>query len=127
VPHGIAHQIGSLPPVSSLFAAVLGVNPVQHLLAARGALSSRPAASQRVLPGRQFFPELISGPFQHGLSVVFGVSALASVAAVASLLRGGRYTTRRPPTRSRCPPPGSHPAPRPGTPGTSRPPARDDH
>jgi len=92
VPHGIAHQIGSLPPVSSLFAAVLGVNPVQHLLAARGALSSLPAASQRVLTGRQFFPELISGPFQHGLSVVFGVSAaLAAVAALASLLRGGRY------------------------------------
>ena len=92
VPHGIAHQIGSLPPVSSLFAAVLGVNPVQHLLAARGALSSLPAASQRVLTGRQFFPELISGPFQHGLTVVFGVSAaLAAVAAVASLLRGGRY------------------------------------
>ena len=92
VPHGIAHQIGSLPPVSSLFAAVLGVNPVQHLLAARGALSSLPAASQRVLTGRQFFPELISGPFQHGLTVVFGMSAaLAAVAAIASLLRGGRY------------------------------------
>jgi MFS family permease len=92
VPHGIAHQIGSLPPVSSLFAAVLGVNPVQHLLAARGALSSLPAASQRVLTGRQFFPELISGPFHHGLSVVFGVSAaLAAVAVLASLLRGGRY------------------------------------
>ena len=92
VPHGIAHQIGSLPPVSSLFASVLGVNPVQHLLAARGALSSLPAASQRVLTGRQFFPELISGPFQHGLTVVFGVSAaLAAVAALASLLRGGRY------------------------------------
>ena len=92
VPHGIAHQIGSLPPVSSLFAAVLGVNPVQHLLAARGALSSLPAAIQRVLTGRQFFPELISGPFQHGLTVVFGVSAaLAAVAALASLLRGGRY------------------------------------
>ena len=92
VPHGIAHQIGSLPPVSSLFAAVLGVNPVQHLLAASGALSSLPAASQRVLTGRQFFPELISGPFQHGLTVVFGVSAaLAAVAAIASLLRGGRY------------------------------------
>jgi hypothetical protein len=46
----------------------------------------------RVLIGRQFFPELISGPFQHGLSVVFGVSAaLAAVAALASLLRGGRY------------------------------------
>lgn len=45
-----------------------------------------------MLTGRQFFPELISGPFQHGLSVVFGVSAaLAAVAALASLLRGGRY------------------------------------
>lgn len=25
--HGIAHQIGTLPPMSSLFAAVLGENP----------------------------------------------------------------------------------------------------
>ena len=104
VPHGIAHQIGSLPPVSSLFAAVLGVNPVQHLLAARGVLSSLPAASQRVLTGRQFFPELISGPFQHGLSVVFGVAAaLAAVAAVASLLRGGRYI--HPAAADEVPPP----------------------
>ena len=92
VPHGIAHHIGTLPPVSSLFAAVLGVNPVQHLLAARGALSTLPAACQRALTGRQFFPELISGPFHHGLVVVFIVAAALSVlAAVASLLRGGRY------------------------------------
>ena len=56
VPHAVAHQIGSLPPVSSLFATVLGVNPVQHLLAQAHALSSLPAASQRVLTGREFFP-----------------------------------------------------------------------
>jgi MFS family permease len=93
VPHTIAHQIGTLPPVSSLFAAVLGVNPVQHLLAASGVLSSLPAASQRVLTGREFFPGLISGPFHHGLSVVLVVAAaLAGVAAIASLLRGGRPT-----------------------------------
>jgi hypothetical protein len=92
VPHGIAHQIGALPPVSSLFAAVLGVNPVQHLLAARGVLASLPAASQRTLTGRKFFPELISGPFHHGLTVVFVVATvLAVVAAIASLLRGGRH------------------------------------
>jgi MFS family permease len=91
VPAVTAHQIGALPPVSSLFAAVLGVNPVQHLLAASGTLSSLPAASQRILTGRRFFPELISGPFHHGLSVVFVVAAgLAAVAAAASLLRGGR-------------------------------------
>ena len=91
VPLGLAHQIGSLPPVASLFAAVLGVNPVQHVLAARGALSSLSAAHQRVLTGRLFFPELLSGPFHQGLSVVLAVAtALAAIAAVASLLRGSR-------------------------------------
>jgi hypothetical protein len=91
VPAAVAHQIGSLPPVSSLFAAVLGVNPVQHLLTASGVLSSLPAASQRILTGREFFPNLISGPFHHGLVIVFAVSAvLAALAGLASLLRGGR-------------------------------------
>ena len=92
VPHGIAHQLGTLPPVSSLFSAILGVNPVQHLLAPSGALSSLPTASQQTLTGRQFFPSLLSGPFHHGLIVVFAVAAaLAVIAALASLLRGGRY------------------------------------
>ena len=91
VPHSVAHQIGSLPPVSSLFATVLGVNPVQHLLAQAHALAPLPAASQRVLTGREFFPALISAPFHHGLVVVFVAAAsLATVAAFASLLRGGR-------------------------------------
>ena len=35
VPAHVAAQVGGLPPVSSLFAALLGVNPVQHLLAAQ--------------------------------------------------------------------------------------------
>jgi MFS family permease len=89
---GVAHHLGSLPPVSSLFAAVLGVNPLKHLLTASGELARLPAASQRVLTGREFFPNLIAGPFHHGLGIVFGVAAgLAALAAVASLLRGGRY------------------------------------
>jgi MFS family permease len=97
VPAALAHQIGSLPPVASLFAAVLGVNPVQHVLAARGALSSLSAAHQRVLTGRQFFPELISGPFHQGLSVVLAVAtALAAIAALASLLRGRRPAVATP-------------------------------
>jgi MFS family permease len=91
VPAGIAHQIGSLPPVSSLFASVLGVNPVQHLLAARGVLHRLPTASQRALTGRTFFPHLIAQPFHHGLLVVFSVAAgLSVLAGVASLLRGPR-------------------------------------
>jgi MFS family permease len=92
VPHSIAHHVATLPPVSSLFAALLGVNPVQHLLAPSGVLAKLPVASQRVLTGREFFPDLISAPFHHGLVVVFAVAAaLAVLAAFASLLRGGRY------------------------------------
>jgi len=92
VPHGIAHQVGTLPPVSSLFAAVLGVNPLQHLLTPSGVLASLPTAAQQTITGRHFFPDLISGPFHQGLVVVFAVAAgLAVLAAFASLLRGGRY------------------------------------
>jgi MFS family permease len=85
----VAHRIGSLPPVSSLFAAVLGVNPVQNLLQDNGALGSLPAGDRQVLTGREFFPNLLSGPFHSGLIVVFAVAAaLGLVAALASLLRG---------------------------------------
>jgi MFS family permease len=97
VPAAVAHQIATLPPVASLFAAVLGVNPVQHLLSASGVLAALPAAGRRVLTGRVFFPELISQPFHHGLIVVFSVAAgLAAIAAIASLLRGGRYVHPEP-------------------------------
>jgi len=92
VPPAIAHHVATLPPVSSLFAAVLGVNPLRQLLAASRVLSSLPAAAQQTITGREFFPDLISGPFRHGLVVVFVVAAgLAGLAALASLLRGGRY------------------------------------
>ena len=92
VPSGIAHHIGSLPPVSSLFAAMLGVNPLRHLLSASQALSSLPLAARRTVTGREFFPHLISGPFHQGLVVVFAVAAaLSLIAAVASSLRGARY------------------------------------
>jgi MFS family permease len=92
VPADVAHRIGTLPPVSSLFAAFLGVNPIGHLLGPDGTLAGLPAANQATLTGRQFFPNLISGPFHHGLLVVFSVAAaLAVLAAFASLLRGGRY------------------------------------
>jgi type IV secretory pathway VirB2 component (pilin) len=42
--------------------------------------------------GRAFFPHLIAGPVHDGLVVVFAVAAaLAAIAGLASLLRGGRY------------------------------------
>ncbi len=92
VPHLVAHQVATLPPVSSLFAAVLGENPVAHLLAPSGVLPSLSAVHQQTFTGTLFFPRLISEPFHHGLVVVFTVAAgLSVVAALASLMRGGRY------------------------------------
>jgi MFS family permease len=88
----VADQVAGLPPVSTLFAAVLGINPLEHLLAPTGALTSLPQAHQQTITGREFFPHLIAGPFSDGLTVVFTVSAiLAVVAAGASLLRGNRF------------------------------------
>src|SRR6201991_2812445 len=95
VPHGVAQQIGALPPVSSLFATILGVNPIQTLLAPSGVLPSLPAGNQHALTGREFFPHLISAPFHEGLVLVFSVSAgLAVLAGIASALRGSRQAGR---------------------------------
>jgi len=87
----IATKIGNAPPVGSLFAAFLGYNPVQSLLGAH-TLASLPASDAQTLTGKTFFPSLISGPFHHGLVIVFTMAIVMSlVGAVASLLRGGRY------------------------------------
>jgi len=102
----IAHRIGALPPVSSLFAAILGVNPLRHLLTASHALSSLPAGVQRTLTGRAYFPDLISGPFHQGLVVVFSTAAaLAVLSGFASLLRGSRNVNATPAEASRVPGP----------------------
>ena len=93
--HGVnavsAAHIGQTPPVSVLFAAFLGYNPIEHLAGPHvlGALSVH---SQAIVTGRSFFPELVSGPFRTGLHEAFAFAILAClVAAAASALRGGRY------------------------------------
>ena len=92
VPLGVATRVSHLPPVSTVFAALLGFNPVQHLLARSGVLARLPQHNVAVLTGNQFFPHLISGPFHHGLIIVFTAAALMSaVGALVSLLRGGQF------------------------------------
>jgi len=92
VPAGIAHQVGQLPPVGSLFAAFLGYNPIKQLLAPTGVLAKLPPANAAKLTGKSFFPQLISQPFHHGLVIVFTMAMIVLfIAAAASLMRGGRY------------------------------------
>jgi MFS family permease len=96
VPRPAAARAASLPPVSTLFAAFLGYNPVQHLLGAH-VYATLPSATKSVVAGRTFFPSLISGPFHAGLRTAFDFATGAClVAAAASWLRGGKYVYREP-------------------------------
>jgi MFS family permease len=90
VPRADAARVAALPAVSIMFAALLGYNPVQTLLG--HAISKLPASHAAYLTGHTFFPSLISASFQNGLHIAFDFAIAAClIAAVASLLRGGRY------------------------------------
>ncbi len=87
----VAQKAGETPPISVLFAAFLGYNPIQHLIGAEALAGLAPHA-HAVLAGRAFFPQLISKPFADGLDTAFSFAIVAClIAAGASLLRGGRY------------------------------------
>jgi MFS family permease len=125
VPLAAATQISRLPPVSTVFAALLGYNPVQHLLGPSRVLASLPPGRAAALTGHQFFPLLIAGPFHHGLIIVFtAAAAMALVGAAVSLLRGGQFYYDAPdgpapgeaapaasPSATTAPPPVAAPAP----------------
>ncbi len=91
VPRASALAVSHLPPVSTLFAAFLGYNPVQHLVGVR-VLSHLSAAQRQALVGRTFFPSLILGPFRQGLHAAFDFAVVACLAAAAaSWARGAQY------------------------------------
>jgi MFS family permease len=95
VAHGVSQQtatrISHLPPVSTLFAAFLGYNPVQHLVGTQ-VLSHLSTAQQATLTGRSFFPSLIAVPFRAGLHTALDFAMGASLlAAAASWTRGSSY------------------------------------
>jgi MFS family permease len=91
VPLATASSAAHLPPVSILFAAFLGYNPIEHLLGPH-ALAALSAHERMTLTGKSFFPNLISAPFRSGLREAFLFAIVAClIAAGASLLRGGAY------------------------------------
>jgi MFS family permease len=100
IAHGVSPQTANaaahLSPVSTLFAAFLGYDPIQHLIGTH-ALSQLTVAQQQVLTGRRFFPSLISNSFQTGLHAALDFAIVVSLlAAWASWLRGGRYVYSEP-------------------------------
>src|SRR5690349_4826134 len=94
VPAADAARVSHLPPVATLFASFLGYNPMATLLGPHVLHGLTPSESAD-LTGRQFFPHLISSPFHTALVYAFVLAIVAClVAAVASLLRGGKYHHR---------------------------------
>ena len=95
VPAAVATKLSALPPTGYLFAAFLGYNPLASLLGP--VLHSLPAADSAVLAGKEFFPRLISTPFEGALRLVLMFSsAMCLVAALASWLRGGKFVHGEP-------------------------------
>jgi hypothetical protein len=90
LPAAAAAKIANLPPVGSLFAAFLGYNPMKTMLGP--ALHKLPAQQAHTLTSRSFFPQLISGPFMHGLTLAFILGiAMCALGAAASWMRGRKY------------------------------------
>ncbi|MGA9876595.1 MAG: MFS transporter [Solirubrobacteraceae bacterium] len=95
----VAQRVAHAPPISILFAAFLGYNPIQQLVGSH-ALNALSAHAQAVLTGPAFFPHLISAPFREGLHTAFIFAIVAClIAAAASMLRGGRYQHVEEPSR----------------------------
>jgi hypothetical protein len=94
VPAAAATRAAHLPPVSVLFAAFLGYDPVRALLGPSvvGHLSATNAAA---VGNRDFFPNLIAGPFHDGLHKAFAFAIGACLlAALMSWSRGRRRVER---------------------------------
>ncbi len=88
VPPSAASLISKLPPSSTLFAALLGYNPIKVLLPSN-VTANIPAPNYTTLTSTQFFPNLISSPFIAGMHKVMGVAAIMTfIAAIASFMRG---------------------------------------
>jgi len=91
VPAADASRIAHLSPVSTLFASLLGANPIRSLVG-QPALHALTHAQVTALTGRRFFPELISPAFAGALTAALRFSFIAYlIAAAASWLRGGTY------------------------------------
>jgi len=91
----VAEGVSHLPPVTTLFASFLGYNPMAHLLGHSVLASLSPGARATVL-GRKFFPRIIERAFALGLHPALDfATAVCSIAAVTSWLRGARSPSAR--------------------------------
>ncbi len=91
VSHVAALSVSHLPPISVLFAAFLGYNPIKELLKP-SVLNSISSKNKAIIFGHGFFPQLISSSFTSGLHEAFIFAIIVCIiAAAASWFRGKKY------------------------------------
>ena len=88
LPPDLAQRIAALPPGAAVFAAMLGYDPVSHLIPASMLAALPPGIADRVTDPH-FFAGLLAQPFVTGIRVALvACVAMSVLAGVASALRG---------------------------------------
>ena len=94
MPAPLAHGIASLPPGAAIFAAMLGYDPISHLIPA-SALAALPPALATRISDPHFFAGLLAQPFVTGIRVaLLACVAMCVVAGATSALRGSNRRRR---------------------------------
>ncbi len=88
LPPDLAERIAALPPGAAVFAAMLGYDPISHLIPASLLASLPPGVAPRVTAPHSF-ASLLAQPFVTGIRVALvACVAMSVLAGVASALRG---------------------------------------
>jgi MFS family permease len=88
LPAAVGQGIASLPPGAAIFAAMLGYDPVSHLIPAQ-VLATIPSGILSRVTDPHFFANLLAQPFVEGIrAALLACVAMCVLAGVASALRG---------------------------------------
>jgi len=88
LPPTLAEGISSLPPGAAIFAAMLGYDPIAHLIPTSVLAALPPAVTSRILDPH-FFASILAQPFVVGIrTALLACIAMCVLAGVASALRG---------------------------------------
>ena len=88
LPPAMGQEIGSLPPGAAIFAAMLGYDPISHLISAPLIATLPPAIAGRI-GDPHFFANLLAQPFATGIRVcLLACVGMCVLAGVISALRG---------------------------------------
>jgi len=88
LPATLAQGISSLPPGAAIFAALLGYDPIAHLLPSSALAALPPSVASRILDPH-FFASILAKPFVVGIrAALLACIAMCVLAGVASAMRG---------------------------------------